>query len=173
MASGHPFAPVIRLTKRNSKKVYFWDTLVYTAEFKRWMRWGCFDIYSTKNVGNEGNFCQFRAKCQFPLLGSCIKWDPGEYFSRTQHVRFQELVTEHDWSAESLFSYFDYFRLLFSVANPTPRNALSVRWLVGSFVRHVFYAHLTRLLYFSNFANSISPKLLAVFLTNWHYQHLQ
>ena len=29
MASGHPFAPVIRPTKRNSKKVYFWDTLLY------------------------------------------------------------------------------------------------------------------------------------------------
>ena len=28
VASGHPFAPVIRRTKRNSKKVYFWDTLV-------------------------------------------------------------------------------------------------------------------------------------------------
>ena len=31
VASGHPFAPVIRRTKRNSKKVYFWDTLVHTA----------------------------------------------------------------------------------------------------------------------------------------------
>ena len=38
----------------------------YTAELKKWMRWGCFDIYSSKNVGNEGNFCQFCAKCQFP-----------------------------------------------------------------------------------------------------------
>ena len=28
VASGHPFAPVIRRTKRNSKKVFFWDTLV-------------------------------------------------------------------------------------------------------------------------------------------------
>ena len=30
VASGHPFAPVIRPTKRNSKKVYFWDTLMYS-----------------------------------------------------------------------------------------------------------------------------------------------
>ena len=29
VASGHPFAPVIQRTKRNSKKVYFWDTLLY------------------------------------------------------------------------------------------------------------------------------------------------
>ena len=28
VASGHPFAPVIRRTKRNSKKVFFWDTLI-------------------------------------------------------------------------------------------------------------------------------------------------
>ena len=27
VASGHPFAPVIRPTKQNSKKVYLWDTL--------------------------------------------------------------------------------------------------------------------------------------------------
>ena len=32
VASGHPFAPVIRRTKRNSKKVYFWDTLVHIAK---------------------------------------------------------------------------------------------------------------------------------------------
>ena len=51
---------------------------------------------------------------------------------------------------------------------PTPRNALFVR----SFVGHIFYPHLTWLLYFSNFTNSISPKLLAVFLSTWHYQHL-
>ena len=40
---------------------------------------------------------------------------------------------------------------------PTPRNALSVRSSV-----QFFYVHL---LYFSNSANRISPKLLAVFLT--------
>ena len=40
---------------------------------------------------------------------------------------------------------------------PTPRNALSVRSLVGPLVGHVFYDHLMRLLYFSNMANSISP----------------
>ena len=28
VASGHPFAPVIRPAKQNSKKVFFWDTLV-------------------------------------------------------------------------------------------------------------------------------------------------
>ena len=32
VASGHPFAPVIRRTKRNSKKVYFWDTLVVSHQ---------------------------------------------------------------------------------------------------------------------------------------------
>ena len=47
------------------------------------------------------------------------------------------------------------------VVHPTPRNALSV----GSLARSIFYAHLTQLLYFSNLANSISPKLLPVFLT--------
>ena len=31
VASGHPFAPVIRPPKRNSKQVFFWDTLVYNA----------------------------------------------------------------------------------------------------------------------------------------------
>ena len=32
--------------------------------------------------------------------------------------------------------------------------------------------HLRRLLYFSNLANSISPKLQGVFLSAWHNQHL-
>ena len=51
--------------------------------------------------------------------------------------------------------------------NPTPRNAL----FVGSLVGHVFYAHLTRLLYFSNLVNSISPKILAVFQTTVRRSH--
>ena len=50
---------------------------------------------------------------------------------------------------------------------PTLRNALFVRWSVG----HVFYDHLMRLLYFSNLANSISPKILAVFLTTVRRSH--
>ena len=50
---------------------------------------------------------------------------------------------------------------------PTPRNALSVRWFVG----HVFYAHLMRLLYFSNLTNCISPKILSVFLTTARRSH--
>ena len=35
VASGHPFAPVIRPTKRNSKKVYFWDTLMIMNKKKK------------------------------------------------------------------------------------------------------------------------------------------
>ena len=32
VASGHPFVPVIRPPKRNSKKVFFWDILIDTVE---------------------------------------------------------------------------------------------------------------------------------------------
>ena len=45
---------------------------------------------------------------------------------------------------------------------PTPRNALFVRPSVR--LSH-FYAHLMRLLYFSNLANSTSPMIISVFLT--------
>ena len=47
----------------------------------------------------------------------------------------------------------------------------SIRPSVRSLVRHVFYDHLMRLLYFSNMANSISPKILSVFLTTVRRSH--
>ena len=62
-----------------------------------------------------------------------------------------------------------------SYVSPNKINILLIETpcpLVGSSVRSIFYAHLMRLLYFSDLANSISLKLLAVFLTTWHYQHL-
>ena len=76
VASGHPFAPVIRRTKRNSKKVFFWDTLLLVSD----------SVFVKTDCRNESHVWVYNAEIFF-----VTSYNPMAWVVKRQKLNFKKV----------------------------------------------------------------------------------